>query len=285
VQVLLWRIAPLRSIHAGTILGGLLCLLGVSACSGQSPPAAMAEGRRQLGEGVELRRHRPGSDSQAPMISALYVDPSRYELRLLTAQNDGPARTVKQWCTDFGLLAGVNASMYLPNLRSTGWMIAEDRVNNGAVNPAFGGILAFGSRREGIPPFRFFATDCEDSVRARVRRDYRSLVQNYRLLDCEAEGIGWKDPKKYSSAAVGLDERGWIVFLHSGDPCRTTDLGRWLAEAEWGLKAAHFVEGGPDATLYVRWQSGELEVVGSYQSMASTRAREVPNVLGLIERE
>ncbi len=276
VQVLMfdtWR-------NSAVVLAIWTLALGAAACSA-GDPLLVEPGTVLLAEGIELRRYPLEAGKEPSLVTGLYIDPARYELRLLTAQDHGPPRTVRQWCMDFDLIAGINASMYLPNLRSTGWMVVEDRVNNGALNPALGGVLAFSPRTEGLAPLAFFSTECEDSVVERASRDYRSIIQNYRLLGCEREAIGWKDPKSYSSAAVGLDERGWVVFVHSGAPCRTIQLARCLADDRWGLVAAHFVEGGPDATLFSRAGAQELEIVGSYAGLQPTPPRPVPNVLGV----
>jgi len=245
----------------------------------------LREGNRTLDSGIELRVHRLGEMETAPAITAVYFDPARVELELLTAQSDGEPRSTRRWSLDYGLVAAINASMYLPNLRSTGWMIDEGIVNNPAINPSFGGVLAFDPLDAAAPPWRFTSPDCEDSILVSLPRAYTSVVQNYRLLDCDGESIGWKDPKRYSVAAIGLDRRGWLVFLHSGDPCRTTDFGRWISDPVFDLVAAHFVEGGPDASLFVRWSGGELEILGRYQGTGPGRARSVPNVLGLRLRD
>lgn len=240
-----------------------------------------------LEPGLEVVRRWPeGADpSREEPVTLVHVDPSRFELRLLTAARDGGARPVDQWADDFGLVAAINASMYLPNERSTGFMVDGDHVNNPSWNPRFEGLLAFGPRREGIPPVRLVGTTCPGVDADALRADYASLVQNYRLLDCESEPIPWEDRKLYATAAIGRDDRGWIVFVHSGEPQQTASLARWLARQEWGVVAAHFVEGGSDASLVVSGGGQRIEAIGSYENtVAPRRFREVPNVLGVVRR-
>jgi uncharacterized protein YigE (DUF2233 family) len=253
------------------------------ACS-RSAPKEFQSGVEVVAPGMELRHYRVSSRVSDPTITALYFDPARFELELLTAQRYGSPRTVRRWCEEHDLTAAINASMYLPNLRSTGWMIDDELSNNGAVNPVYGGVLAFHPRHETAPPFRFLSAACGDSIGVVALRDYRTVVQNYRLLDCDGEAIGWRDPKSYSAAAVGQDGRGWIVFVHSGDPCRTSDFSRWLTDERWDLVAAHFVEGGPDASLFARWGHGSVELSGRYAGIGTSQARPVPNVLGVRPR-
>lgn len=266
--------APAAGLIACLLLG--LMVAGAGGC-GETPAADLREGTVVVTPGLEVERTRPSSD--APLLTVVHVDPTRYELRLLTAQEHGRARTAKAWADDFSLTGVINASMYMPNLRSTGLMRRGDVVNNGAINPRFEGFLAFGPRREGLPPVRMAGSDCGDVDSLLV--DYDVVVQNYRLLDCEGEAIEWRDPKTYSSAAIGIDDRGWVVFAHSGGPCRTSDFSRWLADPERRIDAAVFVEGGPDASLHLDAHGYSLEVIGSYPGGASGgRGREIPNVVG-----
>lgn len=240
-----------------------------------------------LEPGLEVVRRWPGADgdSRGEPVTLVHVDPSRFELKLLTAAEHGGARPVDRWAAEFELVAAINASMYLPNLRSTGLMVDGDRVNNPSVNVRFGGVLAFGPRRDGLPAVQLVGLDCEGVDVDSLRAQYTTLVQNYRLLDCEGEPIPWEDRKLYATAAIGLDDRGWIVFVHSGAPQQTASLAQWLAREDWGVAAAHFVEGGSDASLLVAGASERIEVIGSYEGTVAPRSfRDVPNVLGIVRR-
>lgn len=261
---------------------GLACLLAAGGCEG-SDLEAPSPGRQELRPGLELERVRPEGAPDAPLLTLVRVDPTRFELRLLTAQEHGTARTAEAWARDFGLLGAINASMYMPNLRSTGLMRRGEVINNGAVNPRFEGFLAFRPRRPDLPPVRMEGSDC-GSVDSLIA-NYEVVIQNYRLLGCEGEPIEWKDPKTYSSAAIGLDHRGWVVFAHTGAPCRTSDFSRWLADESRGIEAAIFVEGGPDASLYLSAGETTVDLAGSYQGGVGTGSRRpIPNVVGFAAR-
>lgn len=281
--------------HAGArgraVLAGVLFVCAVTAACGE-PPARSGEHDDPLrpAPGIEVHRRWPPGRSEVGNrdlpVTLVHIDPARYDLRLLTSDRHGSPRTVEQWAAEFDLLGAINASMYLPNLRSTGLMIDDDRLNNPALNPRFEGVMAFGAHADDDPPVLFTGTDCEgfdlDSLRVR----YRTVIQNYRLLDCAGTPLEWEDRKLYSAAAVGLDERGWVVFVHAGSPSRTQDLARWLAQAQWGLVAAHFVEGGTDASLLMQVGDERIAVVGGYEGGIGGRSfRPVPNVIGFVARE
>jgi hypothetical protein len=220
-----------------------------------------------------------------PLVTLVRVDPRRYDLVLLTAQAHDHPRTLPQWQAEFGLTGVINASMYMPNLRSTGLMIDGDRVNNGYDNPRFGGYLGFGPREEGLAPVVLEGRTCEGFDIDRLRDQYRFIVQSYRLLDCGGVSMAWRDSKLYSSAAIALDDDGWVVFLHTGTPYRMQELSEWLAGDELGLVAAIFVEGGPQAALLVEVGDVQVQAVGSYESSLSRgEFRPVPNVIGFRPR-
>jgi len=275
------RLLGLRRL---ALAGGAILCAGCGDAPRADPPRPPFV---TLEPGLEVVRRWPEGDSSARQdpVTLVHADPSRFELVLLTAAAHGGARTADRWADDFDLVAVINASMYLPNERSTGLMIDGDHVNNPTVNPSFGGVLAFGPKQADLPPMRLVGLDCRGVDVDSLRAHYRTLVQNYRLLDCEGEPISWTDRKLYATAAVGVDDRGWVVFAHSGAPQQTASLARWLAREDWGVEAAHFVEGGSDASLLVAGGGQRIEVIGSYEGTVAPRSfREVPNVLGLRRR-
>lgn len=267
------------------VLCGLLALTVLGACARSSDPAEAGRVRVRAGlEVLQVPVRELGSGADEGLLTLVYFDPEYFDLRLLTSAEYGDPRPADRWLEEFGLVAVVNASMYLPNQRSTGLMIDHDRHNNPAVNPRFGGFLAFGSADSTRPRWVFAGEDCDGFSLEELRRRFPVVVQNYRLLDCTGQPFGWSDSRAYSSAAIGLDRRGWLVFAHSGAACRTAEFARWLARPRFGLTDAHFVEGGPEASLMLRDGGQELRVVGTWPGVRSPGFRDVPNVLGVVER-
>jgi hypothetical protein len=259
----------------------LLCAAcGTAPPSGESDRTAIREGL----EVVQIAARDLGAVSAPGLLTLLYFDPRHFDLRLLTSAEHGEPRPADRWLEEFGLVAVVNASMYLPNHRSTGLMVDRKRLNNPAVNPRFGGFLAFDPSDSTKSTWAFAGDDCDGFALDRIREDYRVVVQNYRLLDCGGEPTEWTDTRAYSSAAIGRDERGWLVLAHSGAPCRTAEFARWLAMPRFRLTDAHFVEGGPEASLMLRDGSHEFRVVGSWPGMRAPTFRDVPNVIGVVAR-
>lgn len=272
-----------RRLALGLIFGPWLAQAGGAGTAQEAFPRV--EGRTEVVPGLVLERVlAPATESvrRAPLVTLVRIDPHVFGFQLFTAQRYGRSRTPPEWLAEFGLTGVINASMYMPNLRSVALMVDGETVNNGYDHPAYEGYLAFGPKQEGLSPVVLRGRTCEGFDVSRLRQQYRVVIQNYRLLDCGGFPIAWQDRKLYSTAAVGLDDRGWVVFIHTGEPYRMEDLSRWLATDELGLVAAVFVEGGPAAALMVDVDGRRVEEVGMHEGTRSDRPgfRSVPNVIG-----
>jgi hypothetical protein len=271
-----------RTLITAFALGGWILVQGPAASASLVPHE---EGRFELEPGLVVERWSapPTSTAKAaPLVTLVRVDPSRFSFHLLTARDHGGARSAPQWQREFDLVGVINAGMYMPNQRSAGLMIDGDRINNGYDNPAYGGFLCFDPRQPGLEPVILAGRTCEGFDLRALRQEYQVVVQGYRLLDCARQPMAWADPKLYSSAAIGLDEDGWVVLIHTGTSYRMSDLTRWLARPTLRITAAIFVEGGSHASLLVEQGERQVREAGtrSTHATAAVDFRAVPNVIG-----
>jgi hypothetical protein len=254
---------------------------------------AGAPERPEIAPGVLVERRPapldPPVDAGDRCITVVRIDPARHRLRLLTALPGSASLPAPAWAARHGLMAVINASMYHDDLRSTGVLIRDGVIHTRRDNPSFGGFLAFDPVDPSLPPIAFFGRRCPGFDLDSIRRRYRSIVQNYRLLDCDARPIAWRDEKAYSAAAIGMDRRGRLVLLHARTPSTMTIFARAIAAPDLELTAAHYVEGGPEASLYVTAGGFSLEQVGSYETRFNERDDnrrfwDIPNVLAVAPR-
>src|SRR5262249_6779460 len=87
------------------------------------------------------------------------------------------------------------------------------------------------------------------------------------------------------AAAIGVDNAGKGAFVASRAPHRMADFAAMLAAPEVGLRGALYVEGGPEASLFVRGGGRTFEVIGSFESGFqedddNAAFWPIPNVLG-----
>ncbi len=243
---------------------------------------------KPLEPGLELGSFSPSRKAQLgdSVIRVLRIDLKYFELRLLnaSAKTRGQRKSVKTWVNENSLIAGINASMYQKdNLTSVSYMKTGDHVNSSWVSKDRT-FLAFDPKKKSLPSAKIFDRDCEDFEE--TRKHYRSLVQSIRMVSCDGKNVWEQQQKKWSIAALGMDSKGRMLFMHVRSPYSTHDFINILLDLPIDLKRAMYVEGGKDAQLYINTAKDEFEFVGNYSTGVnnadSTFGWPVPNVLGIV---
>lgn len=217
-------------------------------------------------------------------IRVLRIDPDRFEVVLGMVSEHGELRTAEQWSKQEGFVAAINASMFQTDYRtSVALMKTRDHTNNPKTS-ADKAVLAFDPKVSGVPPVQIIDRACQDFDA--LREKYHGLVQSIRMVSCEGRNVWAQQPRKWSTAAVGIDARGRLLFIHCRSPYSTHDFINELQKAPIDLKNAMYVEGGPEAQLYLRSGSREREWVGSFEtgfreSDDNAVAWPIPNVIGV----
>lgn len=247
---------------------------------------------QKLEYGLELgtfRSPRP-SEMGDSLIRVLRIEPKRFQFRLLNASafKDGRPLTAKQWCRKNGLVAAINASMYQTDYKtSVSLMRTKTHINNPRLSKDKT-ILAFDRQSPEVPLVKIIDRECEDfNV---WKKKYGTLVQSIRMISCKRENVWSQQPKKWSTAAIGIDRQGKILFIHVGSPYSTHDLINILQKLPLHISRAMYCEGGPQAQLYIRYGHFEHEFIGSLEinlneSLNNTVSRPIPNVVGISLRK
>jgi uncharacterized protein YigE (DUF2233 family) len=186
------------------------------------------------------------------VVTVVRVDPARYELRLLSAKLLGLARGLEapEWAERYGVQGVINASMFqADSLTSIGYMRDGERVNNRRWNKD-NAVFAAGPTAPGLPEARILDRSCEDWEA--LSKQYRVLVQNIRMLDCEGRNTWAAATRKWSTASVGTDREGRVLLVHARSAWTTHDFVDVLRALPLGLTRLMYVEGGPEASLYVK---------------------------------
>ncbi len=242
----------------------------------------------KLADGLELgiflspRRAEYGDS----LIRILRMDPQFFELKLLNASSskDGRPLTAKQWCRQNGLVAAINASMYQTHHKtSVSLMRTKSHVNNPRVSKDKT-ILAFDRQSSNVPKVKIIDRQCEDFNH--WKNKYGTLVQSIRMISCKGENVWSQQPKKWSTAAIGTDHQGKVLFIHVGSPYSTHDLINILRKLPLGINRAMYGEGGPQAQLYIRYGNKEHEFVGQFDLKLNDNINSpvlwpIPNVIGI----
>jgi hypothetical protein len=265
----------------------LVLLLFCSQPSVECQPWTELDKGLCLGQFVSPQKYRR---SDYP-ITILKISPAFYSLKLLSAsEHDRNPRTGKEWCKEFSLSAAINASMYQNEdpLKSTGYMKNFDHINNAQFNPVFGAFMVFNPIDTSYPRVQFVDRRLQDNWKELIGK-YHTAIQNYRIIS-EGKKRGWpQEGRLHSTAAIGMDKGHNILFVYSRSPFSTHDFIHILLSLPISIQNAMYLEGGPEATLYINLD--EIEParergggIGSTVYDEATPTLKIPNVIGIVRR-
>lgn len=225
-----------------------------------------------------------------PSLVVLRADPERFAFRVATASAtpERVPRTAREWAELYDLAVATNAGMFHPDyLRHVGLMIVGDHVNNGVAVRDYRSVLAFRPRDPADVPF--FLADLDETPLDELRERFEVLVQNLRMIDASGANVWEASDRAWSAAALGVDGRGRILLLFNRDPRSIHDLVDCLQDLPIDVRRAQYLEGGPEAVLYVAAGERALEFLGSGSPSADDTAGvgfafPIPNVIGLVRR-
>ena len=241
-----------------------------------------------LADGLELGIFQSPHLSEIgdSLVRVLRIDPNRFIFRLLnaSAHESGRPLTAKEWCRQNGLVAAINASMFQEDYNtSVSLMRTRSHVNNPRLSKDMA-VLAFDRLSQEVPPVKIIDRQCEDFKTWRSK--YGTLVQSIRMISCTGENRWRQQPKKWSTAAIGIDHRDRVLFIHVGSPFSTHDLINILKMLPLSIARAMYAEGGPQAQLYIKIDEHEHEFVGNYEININENSNAlfswpIPNAVGI----
>jgi len=266
----------------------LLMSLNPIAVAAEEQARENDSGWQELAPGLDLGIFSSPLPSEIgdSKIRVLRIDPQRYTFRLLSASafENGRALSAKQWSQQNNLVAAINASMYQEDYKSSvSLMRSGAHINNPRLSKDMT-ILAFDRKSAEVPLVKIIDRECEDFKI--WQKKYRTMVQSIRMISCTGKNVWTKQPQKWSTAAIGVDERDRVLFIHVGSPYSTHDLIDILKKLPLSISRAMYAEGGPQAQLYINIGDHEHEFVGNYDieiqgNMKKLISRPVPNVVGI----
>ncbi len=290
-----WPVLPGYSdrVQLGGRLIPALAALLVSAPGGtgappgaarQAPNAAFSE----LEPGLELGTF--AGPAEAPGDGKIWiarVDLARFELKLVNASaGDARPHTVKQWAVGAGASAGINAGMFREDgLTSVGLMKTRLHENNPRRVKSYKALLAFDPAHAGLPAVRILDAACGELDP--FPPPYGTLLQSIRLVSCDRKNVWAPEDKRWSSAVVGTDGAGRVLFIHARSPWPVHDLVDALLALPIDLRRAMYLEGGKEAQLFVRGGGREVERLGAIEGTTRDDAAipwEIPNALVAVRR-
>jgi hypothetical protein len=279
------KIAP----YAATILTCamsfiLLLLINATRAEGETSPWRAVDDGLAIGEFEPQQRFGLNNTK----ILVLKIDPEKYSFKLMSASEYGGGKmTMKEWCMKYGLVAAFNAGMYqVDGTTSVGYMKNFKHINNGRLNKNKA-VLAFNPVDSSVPEIQIIDRECQDFEN--LKGKYRTFVQSIRMVSCEQQNVWSPQTAAWSTLAIGLDKSRKVLIVFSQQQYSVHDLIEILLSLPISLYNAMYLEGGPQASLYLSTTNMTIEKVGRWEGSPDSDnplrvSWPIPNVLGIVKK-
>lgn len=218
-------------------------------------------------------------------IHIVRLDPAQVKLKLLLAsEHDKKSLTTAEWCKDYNLIAAINAGMFQKDfLTNVGYLRNGLYKQNKRWGSKYKSVLAFDPIKTGLPPV--IMVDLEEPDAMKKLEDYNAVVQNLRLLKGNGINVWEKSHKKWSEAAVGMDNKGRILFLFCWLPYSMWEFNEMVNSLNLGVTRLMHMEGGPTASLSIRSRNVNVDLAGGLEAATeqddnNSELWPIPNVIG-----
>jgi hypothetical protein len=223
---------------------------------------------------------QPGVEyAKIDTLHVVRVDPRVAQLAVGIEQ----PQTAAQWCKSAHFSVAINLGMFNTDRRThTGYLRDRRHVNSATVND-YRSVLAF----KPLQPVRWLDLDSA-KLPASVGA-YDVVVQNLRLIATPRRNVWAASDRKWSEAALAIDNRGRLLFLFSRAPYTMKAFNELLLGLPLGIRAAMHLEGGPEASLSIHGGGVDVDLCGSFETgfVNDDSNREqwlLPNILGVLAK-
>jgi hypothetical protein len=221
-------------------------------------------------------------------IVVLRIDPGKYQFQLYCASEHGRQRlTVKDWCEKYHLMGAFNAGMYQEDgITSVGYMRNLHHVNNSHVNKNRA-VLAFNPDSIELPRAQIIDRDFQDFDSLKPK--YRSLIQSIRMISLDGKNVWSQQPVGWSTLAIALNRSGEVLVIFNEARTSVYDLIEHLLALQLSIVNAMYLEGGPQASLFLNAREMALAKYGSLDNVLDHPGGlqigwPIPNVIGITKR-
>jgi hypothetical protein len=223
-------------------------------------------------------------------LSIVKINPEKFDFDLLVAsEHNKQQRRASEWAKEFDLNVVVNLGMYQYDKLNTPKAFCSS--NNQMVNSRFSGyynaMLVFDPKNNNEKK-NFEIIDLTCKGWDKIKNDYNSYCQAMRMIDCNRNPMEWnKNPDQSCSMVIAsTDNEGNIYFIFTRSPYRHQAMIGYVLGLPLGLSSTVYLEGGPEASLYIETPDTTISKFGSY--ISKTRERDdnpefwkIPNVIGI----
>ncbi len=233
------------------------------------------------------------SDINDSKITIIKIDPAQYRFAIATAsQYKCKPKPLDVWCKEHHFVAGVNATMFsLHNNRTAvGYLRNYSHTNNSKLKDGYRAMAVFNPQKDkNVPPFQIIDMNCTDWLS--LKSSYHCFAQSIRMIDSHSQKVEWKlKPNMRSSMTVlASDKEGNVLFIFTRSPYTANQFSDMLLALPLNIKSAMYLDGGPEASLYLCIKGLEICKQGCYVSDTYERDDndhfwDIPNVIGVLKK-
>ena len=222
-------------------------------------------------------------------IFILKADPRFCKFRLLSASEHGKQnRTADAWAKDFKVNVVVNAGMFnMANATTNkGYLKNYSHTNNGKMNGSYNVMMAMNPKKESDPEMMLYDLTC--TKWESIRTSYNTFCQGMRMIDCNGNRMAWdKRPGQACSMVISAtDITGNIYFIFARSPYTHQKMIDFMIQLIPDIRTTVYLEGGPEASLYIQTADTTISKIGSYVSKTYENDNndhfwKIPNVIGI----
>ena len=245
-----------------------------------------------------------GGNQKLPLsihFDVLKFDPRLFSFTVYSETIDKtPKKSLQSWIGEYGLKAAINASMYLPDEKtSIGYLRKDTLINNKHKGKKLGAYfvsLPYERYAGTIPDCailyaddpeleRFFLRDERERTLENVLRKYKIVVQNFRIFDLGENQSSWKGSRRHSIAAIAQDKDNKILLMYASNPMTIEEFQTILQNNSLlNIKRAMYVEGGSEAGMAYRNENLFLWQHGDSIMLFLRGTIKLPNIIGVKKR-
>ncbi|HET6557858.1 MAG TPA: hypothetical protein VFG54_11125 [Prolixibacteraceae bacterium] len=222
-------------------------------------------------------------------LTILKIDVQKFNFDFLTASEHGKRlRTAEEWAKEFDKTIIINAGMYSYNRMHSnkGYMKNYNHLNNPEKSGYYNGILAMHPKDKKKPPFEIIDITYQDWEK--VKTQYHSLCQGMRMIGEKGEGMEFaKRPNQSCSMILtAKDDAGNLYIVYTRSPYTHRAMIGFLQGMPFDIRTTVYLEGGPEASLYINTGDTVIAKFGSYVSNTcdnddNDHFWKIPNVIAL----
>jgi len=222
-------------------------------------------------------------------VFILKADPRFCKFRMLSASEHAKRnRTADEWAQEFKVSVVVNAGMFnMSNARTNkGYMKNYSHTNNGKMNGYYNVMMAMNPKQNSSAEMIIYDLTC--TKWESIRNDYHTYSQGMRMIDCNGNKMAWdKRPGQSCSMVISAtDITGNIYFIFARSPYTHQKMIDFIVQLIPDIRTTVYLEGGPEASLYIQTPDTTISKIGSYVSKTYENDNndhfwKIPNVIGI----